>query len=60
LRSPIINESTANPNYDFLKIDVSRTHQINFCHPAYPPSDEILFTLSAFDHPEGAYIMDWL
>ncbi|KAG4429627.1 hypothetical protein IFR05_014888 [Cadophora sp. M221] len=54
LRDPaIINESTASPDYEFLKIDVSRTHRINFCHPAYPPGDEILFTLSAFDHPEG-------
>ncbi|KAH9203149.1 hypothetical protein DL95DRAFT_321966, partial [Leptodontidium sp. 2 PMI_412] len=54
LRDPaIINESTASPDYEFLKIDVSRTHRINFSYLAYPPGDEILFTLSAFDHPEG-------
>jgi hypothetical protein len=54
IRDPaVVNGSTASPDYDFLKVNVSASHRINICHPAYAPGDDILLTLAALDHPEG-------
>src|ERR1700722_6703067 len=54
IRDPaVINGSAASPDYDFLKADVSHSHRINICHPAYALCDDVLLTLSALDHPEG-------
>jgi hypothetical protein len=54
IRDPaVVNGSTASPDYDFMKTDVSHSHRINIYHPAYAPGDDVLLTPSGFDHPEG-------
>ena len=49
---PIKIRDTA-ADYDFLKAEVSDTHRISICYPAYAPGDDMLLTLSVLDCPEG-------
>jgi len=39
--------------YAFLENEQAKTKRINFGHPAYPLGEDILFSLPAFDHPQG-------
>jgi hypothetical protein len=49
----VLNGSTASGDYDFLKANVSASHRLNICHPAYEPGYDIRFTLAALDHRKG-------
>jgi hypothetical protein len=48
-----VNETTETPDYKYLKTDVTGRSKITFCHPAYEPGDNILFTLTGLDHEDG-------
>ncbi|KAI9765493.1 MAG: hypothetical protein M1840_007319 [Geoglossum simile] len=38
---------------DRADISDTPTHHTNFRHPAYPPGEDLLLRLPAFDHPDG-------
>jgi len=54
IRDPAtLNPSPLAQHYEFLKAPSPHKYRIRFRHPAYSANENIIFTLHAWDHPEG-------